>query len=92
MKKSYRIRMSNLPFRPPVMRAPIAMPPPVAVDLNNNQLQDEKDIIAKDPYGLRALVAALATQPNPQVRPLTLILKSFRKSYPSSWRISLHTL
>ena len=80
MKKSYRIRMSNSPFRPPMMRAPIAMPPPVAVDLNNNQLQDEKDIIAKDPYGLRALVAALATQPNPQVRPLALILKSFGKS------------
>ena len=72
--------MSKSPFRPPVMRAPIAMPPPVAVDLNNNQLQGEKDIIAKDPYGLRALVAALATQPNSQVWPLALILKSFSKS------------
>jgi len=58
--------INKAPTRPPVMRAPIAMPPPVAVDLNNNQLQGEKDIIAKDPYGLRALVAALATQPNSQ--------------------------
>ena len=67
--KSSTIKLANY-LRPPVIQAPIAMPATVAVDANNNQLlQDEKDIIAKDPYGLRALVAALATQPHPQVWP-----------------------